>query len=149
MTSIRAFPAAVRQLAVALLLSVTVLVAPGCNPYDESQVPVISVGTGLRPEISWTPSPAYTLTVYPGDKDLDGLGSIWFASGAGGYENRLQSPVVYGVPPVNADVQGAPPLDTGKTYTVVIVRKDEKGSGEGFSNTRNRYAGVKTFVASE
>lgn len=137
-----------RTLAGSALLGV-LLTAAACNPFDDSQVPVVSVGRGLQPEISWTPSPVYTLTVYPGDKDLDGLGSIWYASGAGGYENRLHSPVVYGVPPANSEVAAAPPLEAGRTYTVSIVRKDERGTGEGFFNTRHRYVGVKTFVANE
>ena len=61
----------------------------------------------------------------------------------------VHSPVTYGVPPSNAEVAGAPPLGAGKTYTVSILRKDEKGSGEGFSNSRHRYVGTHTFVATE
>lgn len=130
-----------------LLLTAVLLASAACNPYDRSQEPVVTVGTGLRPEISWTPSPAYTLTVYPGDKDGDGLGSIWYASIGPGYANNLKSPVTYGVPPAGAEVAPAPPLEEGKTYTVVVNRKDEKGSGEGFSNTRHKYVGTRTFVA--
>ncbi len=132
-----------------VLMLVVALNAASCNRFDRTQVPVVTVGKGLRPEISWTPSPAYTLTVYEGPKDGDGFGSIWYASSSGGYANLLQSPVTYGVPPPNSEVAAAPPLQQGKTYTVVIVRKDEKGSGEGFTNTRNRYAGTLTFVASK
>lgn len=62
---------------------------------------------------------------------------------------RLQSPVIYGMSPSNSEVAAAPPLQSGKTYTVSIVRKDEKGSGDGFTNTRQRYAGTHTFVAPE
>lgn len=111
--------------------------------------PVVTVGKGLRPEISWVPSPAYTLSVYEGPKDGDGIGTIWYASGSGGYANLLQSPMTYGVPPANSEVAAGPPLQEGKTYTVVIVRKDEKGRGEGFTNTRHRYAETHTFVASK
>lgn len=133
----------------AILLVVTVVACASCNRFDQSQVPVVTVGSGLRPEISWTPSPAYTLTVYPGEKDLDGLGSIWYASVGSAYANNLKAPVTYGVPPPGADVAPSPPLEEGKTYTVVVLRKDEKGSGEGFSNTRHRYVGTKTFVAKQ
>ena len=89
------------------------------------------------------------MNVYAGEKDGDGFGSIWYAAGSGGYLNLLHSPVTYGVPPANAEVAAAPPLEAGKTYTVSILRKDEKGSGEGFSNTRHRYVGTHTFVAIE
>ena len=61
----------------------------------------------------------------------------------------LHSPVTYGVPPANSEVAAGPQLQSGKTYTVSIVRKDEKGSGDGFTNTRQRYVGTHTFVAAE
>lgn len=134
------------------------LLLGACNPFDSSQVPVISVSKGLRPAISWTPAAAYELRVYAGDKDGDrsdviakqGLVMpVWYASGPGGYLNALHSPVTYGVPPAGSEVAGAPPLVAGETYTVTVTRKDEKGGGEGFSNTRNRYVGMLTFVASE
>jgi len=120
-----------------------------CRRFDQSQVPVVSVGKGLRPQISWSPSPAYELHVYEGDQDGDGFGVIWFAAGSGGYQNLLHSPVTFGVPPPNSEVAAGPPLESGKTYTVTITRKDEKGSGDGFMNTRQRYVGKKTFIAAE
>jgi len=129
-----------------------------CHPFDESQVPVVTVGRGLTPEISWSPSPAYELRVYAGDKDGD-LSEVievqgvvppaWYARGPGGYENRLQSPVTYGVPPPGSEVAAAPPLVAGATYTVTVLRKDEKGSGDGFTARRHRYVGTLTFVASD
>lgn len=137
----------VRGVAVAALIAT--LSGTSCNRFDEGEVPVVTVSTGLRPAISWTPSPAYTLTVYEGAKDGDGLGAIWSAVGIGGYENRLNSPVVYGVPPANSDVASAAPLEAGRTYTVSVFRKDERGGGEGFSNTRHRYVGTRTFVATK
>lgn len=138
-----------RRLLTHVLALGLIVVAASCSRFDQSQVPVVSVGSGLRPEISWAPSPAYTLSVYEGDKDGDGIGVIWYAVGSGGYENLLHSPVTYGVPPANADVAAAPPLRAGKTYTVSVTRKDEQGSGDGFSNTRQRYVGTHTFVAAE
>jgi hypothetical protein len=118
-----------------------------CNPFDRSQVPEVRVGTGLRPEISWTPSPAYQLQVYEGAEDRKGIGVLWTVGGPGGYENTLDSPVTYGVPPPGSQYAPAPPLQAGRTYTVTVTRKDEKGSGDGFFNTRNRYVGVRTFVS--
>jgi hypothetical protein len=111
------------RLTVRLVAIGVVLTAASCNRFDRSEVPMVTVGTGLRPEISWSPSPAYTLTVYEGEKD--------------------------GVPPSNSGVAAAPPLQAGKTYTVVVLRKDEKGSGDGFMNTRRRYVGTRTFAARE
>jgi hypothetical protein len=86
--------------------------------------------------------------MYEGHRDGDGIGAIWSAVGrGGGSENRLRSPVIYGEPSADSDVAAAPPLTPGRTYTVTVVRKDERGGGDGFFNTRNRYVGVRTFVA--
>lgn len=136
-----------RRLGVAVALLGAVLVAAACNRFDRSQVPRVTVGKGLRPEISWTPSPVYQLEVYEGPEDRNRIGKLWTVAGSGGYENRLSSPVTYGVPPAGSDYAGAPPLVAGRTYSVTVTRKDEKGGGEGFFNTRNRYVGVHTFVA--
>lgn len=141
-----------------LLVVVAAVLLGGCNPFDESQVPVITVGKGLAPEISWTPTAAYELRVYAGDKDGNRsdvierqgvIAPVWYAKGPGGYENSLHSPVTYGVPPPGSEVAAAAPLTAGATYTVTVIRKDERGKGEGFTNTRHRYDGVLTFVASE
>jgi hypothetical protein len=139
------------RLAASGLAIALIAAAPGagCHRFDRSQVPVITVGPGLRPAISWAPSPAYELTMYAGDKDGNGFGAIWTARGPGGYENALPSPVTYGVPPTGTEFAGAPPLQAGRTYTVTVTRKDERGSGDGFTNTRHRYVGTKTFVAKE
>lgn len=134
------------------------LLASACNPFDEGEVPVISVGNGLRPTIAWTPEAAYELRVYAGDKDGDRSDVIerqgvvapaWYAKGPGGYENALRSPVTYGVAPAGSEIAGAEPLIAGETYTVTVFRMDERGEGEGFTNTRQRYVGTLTFVASE
>jgi hypothetical protein len=87
------------------------------------------------------------LHVYEGTEDGDGLGVLWTASMPGGYENTLISPVTYGVPPTGSEVAPALPLEEGKSYTITITRKDPKGIGDGFSNTRHRYVGKITFVA--
>jgi hypothetical protein len=132
------------------LLAAAALLLAGCGGihlYDKKQVPVVSVGDGLRPVISWTPEEAYELNVYEGTEDGNGFGVIWYARGSGGYENNLRSPVTYGVPPPGSEVRAAPPLERGKTYTASVFRKDPKGRGDGFTNTRHRYVGSKTFVA--
>jgi hypothetical protein len=134
------------RLAAVVVLS---LLGAACNLFDSSQVPAITVGTGLRPEIAWTPSPAYLLTMYAGDKDGDGIGALWSLSGGTGFENSLKSPVVYGVPPAGSEYSAAPALEAGKTYTVTVFRKDPKGQGDGFTGTGHRYVGVKTFTATE
>lgn len=129
-----------------------VLIGLGCgsaHTFNNNEVPVITVGPGLQPVISWTPTAAYELNVYEGTEDGDGFGAIWTVRVGNSYDNNLQSPVTYGVPPTGADVKEAPPLEAGKTYTVAIFRKDPLGSGDGFTNTRHRYVGTATFVATE
>lgn len=111
--------------------------ATGIHPFDQSQVPVISVSAGLTPTISFTPSPAYILRLYEGSEDKDGLGVFWQANGGDGYENNLTSPVNY----------AGSALTVGNTYTVTVERKDPLGSGDGFFNTRRKYVGEMTFVA--
>ena len=121
----------------------------GIHRFDPSQVPTITVSPGLRPTIAFDPPTAYTLQVYEGPEDGDGLGVLWTARGPGGYENDLHSPVTYGVPPEGSEVGPAPPLESGQVYTVTVYRKDPKGDGDGFFNTRHRYDGQLTFTASE
>ena len=122
----------------------------GIHFWDDGQVPLITVSDGLQPVISFTPETAYELYVYEGDEDRNGFDVLWSARGPGpGFENYLRSPVTYGIPPEGSEGQQAPPLEPGKTYTISIFRKDLKGRGDGFSNTRHRYVGVKTFVATE
>ncbi len=113
--------------------------ATGIHPFDQSQVPVITVSTGLTPTISFTPSPAYVLRLYEGSEDKDGLDVFWQARVGDSYENNLDSPV-------NFDGQS---LMEGETYTVTVERKDPLGSGDGFFNTRRKYVGKATFVATQ
>lgn len=137
--------------AVLLLLAVVILGgiawSIGIHFWDDSQLPIITVSNGLRPTITFEPEQAYTLTVYEGSENKDGLDVLWSARGSSAYENDLSSPVVYGVPPAGSDGQTAEPLIAGQTYTVVIFRKDPKGGGDGFLNTRHRYEGMLTFTA--
>ena len=136
-----------RNLLLAALAMLLLGSCRGAHFFDSSQVPQISVGRGLHPDISWTPSPAYQLTVYEGPEDGDGLGAIWSLRGGSNYANELASPVTDGKPPAGSEFRPAPPLEAGKTYTVTVFRKDPKGSGDGFTNTRHRYVGKKTFTA--
>lgn len=121
----------------------------GCGHlYDRAEEPVVVVGRGVRPVISWTPPDAWELNLYRGSEDGDSFGSIWNAKMGGGYENTLPSPVTFGVPPEGSEVAGAPPLEPGQTYTVVVHRSDPRGTGDGFTRTGHRYIGMATFVAS-
>ena len=132
-------------------LAALALLLAGCGLhfYDKREEPVVTVGGGLHPEITWTPATAYELNVYAGDKDGDGFGVLWTAKMPGGFENTLQSPVTYGVTPAGSEVRPAAPLEPGKTYTVVVFRKDPKRQGDGFTSTGYRYVGTATFVATE
>jgi hypothetical protein len=134
-----------------LLLLAALVLWMGCggwHRYDKSEEPVVEVSRGLRPVISWMPNTAFTLHVYEGAEQADSdLDAIWSANGGGGWANALHAPVTYGIPPEGSFVREAPPLEAGKTYTVVIRRKDPKGSGSGFTATGHRYEGTKTFVA--
>lgn len=114
------------------------LMQTGCSihRFDQSEVPVISVSKGQSPTISWTPPNAYQIGIYEGNKAGNGsIGEIWNNGRHTEYSNKLNSPVK-----VNTT------LKMGGTYTVYVQRKDSKGSGGGFSNTRKRYIGTKTFV---
>ncbi|MCK5895933.1 MAG: hypothetical protein KAG20_03950 [Cocleimonas sp.] len=121
----------------AALLSI-LLITTGCgiHRFDQSEVAVISVGSGQRPTVSWTPPNAYQVGLYKGEKAGDGsIGEIWNKGRQTGYSNKLNSPITIDTA-----------LEVGETYTVVVDRKDPKGTGAGFSNTHHRYVGTKIFV---
>lgn len=111
----------------------------GIHPFDKTQVPTITVGSGLQPTISFTPSPAYLLRLYEGSEDKDGFDVLWEARVGDGYENNLLSPV---------NLTGIS-LVVGQTYTITVERKDPLGTGDGFLNTRHKYLGKTTFVAQQ
>jgi hypothetical protein len=57
------------------------------------------------------------------------------------------SGVPYGVSPAGGTTDfAARPLVAGETYTAQVTRQDPKGSGDGFTNTANRYVGTATFT---
>lgn len=111
--------------------------ADGIHLYDQTQVPVVTVQNRAKPVFSFTPDTAYILRVYQGKQDRDGLDVYWKITGGEGYNNKLSSPVTY----------AGPALESGTHYTVTVERKDPKGSGDGFTNTRHKYVGQKVFIA--
>ena len=117
-----------------------------CHQYDPKEQPVVKVSSGLRPEISWDPPDGWRIEVYKGQFDGDGFNVLWSCS-ANRYANEMNSPVMYGEPPEEGYGKPAPPLEPGEIYTIVVDRHDDKGSGDGFTNTRKRYMGTITFIA--
>ena len=127
-----------RKICPIFILINTMLMQTGCSihRFDQSEVPVVSVSKGQSPTISWTPPNAYQIGIYEGDKVGNGsIGEIWNKGRHTGYNNKLNSPI-----------QVDTTLKLGKTYTLYVQRKDTKGAGDGFSNTRKRYIGTRTFV---
>ena len=62
------------------------------------------------------------------------------------HPNRISSPVRYASAPAGSTTDVvAGSLVPGETYSVEVTQNDPKGSGDGFTNTRNRYLGVTTF----
>ena len=124
----------------------------GCdvNPYDPSQVPRITITPVVAAplvKIAWTPEGAQLLRVYRGTV-ADGVSAniVWSVSATG--PNSLRSGIEYGENPPpggNIDVP-AKALILGQAYTVQISRRDPKGTGDGFTNTSNRYESVQTFT---
>lgn len=136
------------KLAIILLLTSFSLSSLSCHMYDAKEQPVVRVSSGLQPEISWDPPNAWRIQVYKGPFDGDGFNVLWSRS-ANRYANEMNSPVIYGESREDVYGETAPPLEAGEIYTVIVDRHDDKGSGDGFTNTRKRYMGTITFVAQE
>lgn len=133
------------------------LINCGIHPFDETQVPNITIVDKSVPTISWTPTNAYQLLIFEGKYKgdyRDTQKSIW-AVRAKNYANEMSPPINYSEFNSNLNylVQGRPvtsaddflPLTVGKYYTVAINRKDPEGTGDGFSSTYKKYVGVKVF----
>lgn len=141
-------PASVMRTAIALLL------AMGCdsNPFDATQQPVVAVTQGAVAgdvTISWQPSGAQLVRVYRGATAGDGYTESLMWSIAATTQNSLVSPVRYGVAASGGTTDLPPkPLAPGAVYTVQVARADPKGSGDGFTNTSNRYVSTATFTIS-
>ncbi len=132
------------------LALVAALAACDSHPYDARQAPVVSVSTASGAAVvSWMPGGAQLVRVYRGAQAGDGYGPalVWSVASPT-YGNTIAAPVTVGVTPYGAtvDVALAAPLVPGETYTVEVTRADAAGSGEGFTNTRHRYAGTAMFV---
>lgn len=130
------------------LLALLLLVACDVNPFDEAQQPTVRVDAGDPPVFSWTPAGAQSLRVYQGAGTGDGASDVlvWGVSATDG-ANGLRGPVTYGVVPAGGELYvPARPLVSGQPYTVVVRRDDPRGTGDGFTNTRNDYSDAETFV---
>ena len=123
----------------------------GCDshPYDASQKPVVTVSAASgTAAIAWSPAGAQLVRIYRGATAGDGYGPslVWSVASTGG-ANGIAGPVTVGTVPPGAALDGpAQPLVAGETYTAEVTRADPKGSGDGFTGTRRRYAGTATFV---
>ncbi len=132
-----------------VVLSVGMLTSCRINPYDSSQEPKVKVGPGVTPTISWTPEYVADVIVLEGESAGNGgFGPPRMWSLSTGMENKIKSPVTYGVVPgyLGDYHNNVKPLEKGKTYTIWVRRMDPKGSGDGFTNTRNKYEGTITFT---
>lgn len=133
--------------ALALLL---MLAACDVNPFDPAQQPTVSITGASLPTtvtISWQPAGAQLVRVYRGSTAGDGYTSTLVWSIAATTVNSLPSGVVYGTTPSGGRIDVASQaLAAGETYTVQVTRQDPKGSGDGFTNTSNRYVGTATFT---
>ncbi len=134
-----------------LLTASLALVAACGNSFDKSQVPSITVTPVIAlplVRIAWTPEGAALVRVYKGTQAGSGYGDalVWSIAASG--KNSLQSGVEYGttIPVGGVTDVAAKPLTPGQPYTVEITRADPRGTGDGFTNTSNRYVGTKTFT---
>lgn len=141
-----------RHALVSLLPAVVVFMS-GCdvNAFDRTQVPRITVTPVVAAPlvvIAWQPAGAALVRVYRGTVAGQGYGPdlVWSIAATSG--NSLVSGVEYGVapPPGGVTDVSAQPLTPGAPYTVEVTRQDPKGSGGGFTNTRNRYVSTQTFT---
>lgn len=142
-----------RWRSVALPLFGVFALASACtaNPYDPSQKPVVAANTtSTAPHltITWQPAGAQLVRVYRGSVAGDGYGESLMWSIAANSSNSLASGVLYGhaSPSGGTTDVAAKPLVPGERYTIEVTRRDPKGSGDGFTNTRNRYVGTATFT---
>lgn len=133
------------------LLSLLFVLACDSNPFDQAQVPVITITPLVAVQLlqfSWTPQGAQLVRVYKGATAGDGYGPdlVWSIAATG--KNTIQSPMEYGTTSApGATIDKAPTaLLPGQFYTVQITRQDPKGNGsDGFTNNSNRYVGTQTF----
>lgn len=132
------------------LVLVASIAACDSHAFDSRQVPVVTVvvSAAALPQIAFQPNGAQLVRVYRGSVAGDGYGTSLVWSIAASSQNSLTSTVTYGItPPAGTIDVPAQPLLIGESYTVEVTRADPKGSGDGFTNTRHKYVGTKTFTA--
>jgi hypothetical protein len=137
-----------------LLLAISLpWLAVGCdsNPFDATQVPrVTATPNAALPVVFFTflPDSVQQIRVYRGATAGDGYTDALMWSLVANTKNSIRSGVEYGrAAPAGATTDvPARPLLAGQTYTVQVARADPKGTGDGFTNTSNRYVGVVTFA---
>jgi hypothetical protein len=122
------------------------------NPFDPTQQPqvVVTAGSGKSSTvvISWQPAGAQLVRVYRGATAGDGYSASLMWSIAATSANSLTTGVIYGTTTPIGGQTDAPskPLIPGEVYTVQVTRSDPKGSGDGFTNTKNSYIGTASFA---
>lgn len=135
-----------------LAIPLLVVSATACdtNPYDPAQQPRVTVSRpagGSTVVIEWQPAGAQLVRVYRGSVAGDGYDDRLMWSIAASARNGLTSGVPYGASPSGGTTDvAAKPLVAGETYTAQVTRHDPRGSGDGFTNTANRYVGTATFT---
>ena len=139
------------RLALALMVALVVN-ACDANPFDPAQQPQVAVTAGSGKSstvvISWQPAGAQLVRVYRGAAAGDGYTANLMWSIAATSTNSLTTAVLYGTTtPVGGQTDApAKPLVPGEVYTVQVTRSDPKGSGDGFTNTKNSYIGTASFA---
>jgi hypothetical protein len=135
-----------------LFCAALAMVASACdsNPYDPAQAPRVTI---TRPDgggtirIEWQPAGAQLVRVYRGSAAGDGYTDQLMWSVAATSQNSLASGIAFGTSPTGGTTDvPAKPLVPGEVYTAQVTRQDPKGSGDGFTNTNNRYVGTATFT---
>lgn len=128
-----------------------VMLACDSNPFDTAQVPQITVTPVVAIPVvrfTWQPAGAQLLRVYRGGAAGDGYTDalVWSIAATG--NNTLVSGLEYGDKVLQGGTTDVPskPMIPGQTYTVEVTRRDPKGTGDGFTNTSNRYVASKTFA---
>jgi hypothetical protein len=120
------------------------------NPYDPAQQPRVTVTPadgGATVAIEWEPEGAQLIRVYRGPTAGDGYTDQLMWSVAATSRNSLTSGIRYGAAPSGGTTDvAATSLVTGEVYTVQVTRQDPTGSGDGFTNTSNRYIGTARFT---
>ena len=127
------------------------LFACDSNPFDAAQVPQITVTPVIAIPVvrfAWQPAGAQQLRVYRGATAGDGYTDalVWSIVATG--SNTLVSGLEYGDKVLQGGTTdvASKPMVPGQTYTVEVTRRDPRATGDGFTNTSNRYVNTRTFA---